>query len=94
MVTTSQELAANLALTGLSVEQVADDLDLAPDYVAGLIAMSGAQDPADVWLLRDYLEKAVLDAGATPQPFTVLTEPSRHLASRWFRLREAPRHVW
>lgn len=94
MVITSSELQANLSLCGLSVEQVAADLVLAPDYVRSLLALSGAQDPADVWLLRDYLEQAVVDSGGTPRPFTVLTEDSRHLARRWFRLREAPRHAW
>ena len=94
MTITRSELQANLALCGLGVDQVAADLDLTPDYVSALLALSGAQDPADVWLLRDYLEQAVLDSGGTPQPFTVLTEDSRKLAHRWFRLREAPRHAW
>lgn len=93
MITTSEELAANLTLTGLGIDQVADDLGLAPDDVTSLLAMTGGHDPADVWLLRDYLEQAVLDHGGTPRPFTVLTEDSRHLARRWFRLRPAPRHA-
>lgn len=94
MAITSSELQANLALCGLSLDEVAADLDLAPDDVSALVALSGTQDPVDVWLLRDYLEQAVVDSGGTPQPFTVLTQDSRQLARRWFHLRQAPRHAW
>ena len=47
----------------------------------------------DVWLLRDYVEQAVRDAGRRPVAYTVLTERSRLRARMWFRLQKAPPHV-
>ncbi|WSI67626.1 DUF2316 family protein [Streptomyces sp. NBC_01336] len=51
-------------------------------------------DPVDVWQLRDHLQQAVLDAGGTPVPYSVLSDRSRLRARPWFRLRSAPRHVF
>ena len=89
---TRDELAANLALTGLTLDQVAGDLGYAAQRLRDALAPRGSGDPADVWLLRDYLEQAVRDGGGEPAPFTVLTEPNRRLARQWFSLQEAPRH--
>lgn len=94
---TRAELAANLARTSLTPAEVAADLafDEARLDEARLDAALNATesgDPSDVWLLRDYLEHAVRDAGGEPVPFTVLTSQSRRMAERWFALRTAPRH--
>ena len=90
---TRDELAANLALSGLTRAEVAADLRLSPARLDSTVAVDDA-DPADVWLLRDYLEQAVRDAGRSPVPFTVLTPRSRRLARAWFTLRDAPRHAF
>jgi len=92
LVRTRTELAANLDLTGLTREQVAADLGYDATRLSAALEPDGSGDPVDVWQLRDYLDQAVRDAGATPVPFTVLTERSRVMAGTWFRLRPAPRH--
>ena len=94
---TRAELAAHLARTSLTPAEVAADLafDEARLDEARLDAAlnpTGSGDPSDVWLLRDYLEHAVRDAGGEPVPFTVLTTQSRRMAERWFVLRATPRH--
>ncbi|MFT4199355.1 DUF2316 family protein [Gordonia sp. (in: high G+C Gram-positive bacteria)] len=91
---TGDELRANMALSTLNVTQVADDLDWDVGRVADTLAMSGGQDPADVWELRDYLVQAIRDRGEKPVPFTVLTDQGRLQADRWFGLRQAPSHDW
>ncbi|MFT3662177.1 MAG: DUF2316 family protein [Gordonia sp. (in: high G+C Gram-positive bacteria)] len=87
---TRRELQQNLALTGLTVDDVAADLEMDTESVRELLAMAGRRAPAEVWLLRDYLEAAVTDTGGEPVPFTVLTEPSRRKAQRWFDLKPVP----
>ncbi len=91
---TSVELQHNLRLSGLTEAEVAADLGLTPDRLRAVLRMSALESPAEAWLLRDYLEQAVRDAGGEPVPFTVLTERSRRMAEFWFGLREAPRHVF
>ena len=87
---TCAELRANLALTGLADADVAAVLGFSAGQLAETLALGRASQPADVWLVRDYLEQRVLASGRTPVPFTVLTEQSRQLAAGWFRLRQAP----
>lgn len=89
---TRGELRENLELTGLSEDQVTADLQWPVQRLQAALHVGGHTDPVDVWELRDYLERAVLDAGASPVPFSTLTAENRALARRWFRLRTAPRH--
>ncbi|MEU3733861.1 DUF2316 family protein [Streptomyces sp. NPDC033538] len=91
---TSEEFAQNLALTGLAPHDVAADLAFTPERLRHTLDVDAASDPVDVWQLRDYLQQAVLDAGGTPVPYTVLNDRSRLKARLWFRLRSAPRHVF
>ncbi|WP_405009532.1 DUF2316 family protein [Kitasatospora sp. NBC_01539] len=88
---TSEELAQNLALSGLTPQQVAQDLHLTPRQLQAALDLDPAAGPVDVWYLRDHLEQAVRDAGREPVAHTVLTGEARLLATRWFPLREAPR---
>lgn len=87
---TSRELTANLHRTGLSAETVAETLGFTGDQLDRTLRVTAAADPADVWLLRDFLDRAVRDQGARPQPWTVLTDSARAAASRWFSLRTPP----
>lgn len=89
---TREELHANLARTGLAETAVAADLGWSAERLAAALTPGGAADAVDVWELRDYLEQAVRDTGATPVPFTVLTPGNKLRARMWFRLRKAPRH--
>jgi len=89
---TSEEHRANLALTGLTRDEVAADLGWAASRLDSALAPDGARDPVDSWELRDYLVRTVRDAGRAPVPFTVLTPANRLRARMWFGLRTAPRH--
>lgn len=88
--TTRDELHANLDLSGLSTEQLRDSLDFTDVQLQRALDADPATDPADVWLLRDFVEQVVRDRGLEPRHFTVLTEGSRGAANRWFGLRQAP----
>lgn len=80
---TARELRANLALSGLDEESLERTTGWTAERVAATLDVRGAA-PADVWRLRDVLERAVVAAGRTPVRFTVLTESSREAAREWY----------
>ncbi|WP_062385113.1 DUF2316 family protein [Demequina iriomotensis] len=88
---TGLELTANLERSGLSRATAAIDLGFSERRLAETLAVGPASDPVDVWLLRDYLDRAIREHGDEPAPWNVLTEAAHTQASRWFALREAPR---
>jgi hypothetical protein len=83
---TAAELDANLRLSGLTVDGLAARTGLPTDRVRAALAVDGGH-PVDVWVLRDALEDAVVEAGGTPQPYSTLTEANRASAERWFGYR-------
>lgn len=87
---TSEQLAANFERSGLTREQVCVDLEFSDDELDAALELRELVDPVDVWVLRDYLELAVRQAGAEPVEFTVLTEEARTEAYKWYILRDAP----
>jgi hypothetical protein len=87
---TSRELAANLDLAGLAPATVAASLGFSEDRLRETLAVSPASRPADVWLLRDFLDQVVRDRGGRPEPWTVLTDEARRAAETWFALRPPP----
>ncbi|HXD27520.1 MAG TPA: DUF2316 family protein [Arthrobacter sp.] len=87
---TSEQLTANLQLSGLNRQQVCEDLDFSEDELEAALELRELVDPVDVWVLRDYLELAVHQAGAEPEGYTVLTEEARTEAYKWYVLRDAP----
>lgn len=82
---TATEFTANLGLSGLTRQELQAATGLPQDRFEAALAVENA-DPSDVWLIRDTLEKAVQDAGATLVPFSVLTETMRGPAAAWFGL--------
>lgn len=84
---TARELADNLALTGLSQEQVRERTGLPPERFQSALDVSAVMDPADVWLVRDTIEDAVREAGRTPLPYSRLTDGMRRAAAMWFGYR-------
>ncbi|MET9257397.1 DUF2316 family protein [Streptomyces sp. NPDC048182] len=84
---TSEELRANLALSGLTEREAAAALGFDPVRRRRTLDVAGGADPADVWQLRDLLDRAVRDAGREPVPWTVLTDRARARARGWFGLR-------
>ncbi|MFT4211921.1 MAG: DUF2316 family protein [Microbacterium sp.] len=87
---TRAELQRAFELVGRDADAVAADLDVTPDRLRRTVAVDDA-DPADVWLLRDYLVQAAADLDRGPVVFTVLTDAARAQADAWFDLRRAPR---
>ncbi|MEJ3405744.1 DUF2316 family protein [Rathayibacter sp. YIM 133350] len=90
---TSNELRANLELSGLTVDEVMADVQFTPHRLERSLSVAEESDPVDVWELRDYLDRVILDAGGRPAPYTVLTAGSRLRARMWFSLRTPPRHA-
>jgi hypothetical protein len=87
---TSQELYANLELSGLTAETVRADLHFTEHQLDETLELGPDSRPNDVWQLRDYLEQTILARGASPVPFTVLTEPMRASANAWFGVEDGP----
>lgn len=85
---TARELADNLALTGLSQEQVRERTGLPPERFQSALDVSAVMDPADVWLVRDTIEDAVREEGKTPLPYSKLTDSMRRAAAAWFGYRQ------
>ncbi|ROS79123.1 DUF2316 family protein [Cellulomonas sp. PhB143] len=69
---TSRELRANLALSGLSADDLAGDLGLAVSEVEETLDVGPASERERVWLLREYLDQKVCAQGRDPLPYTVL----------------------
>lgn len=88
------EFAANLRRSGLRVDEVEHDLGFTSRRLRAALRLKMPTTGADIWLVRDYLEQAVLDSGGDPVEYTVLTESSRALARNWFTLVPAPRHAF
>lgn len=84
---TAKELAANVALAGLSEEALAARAGLDLSRYRAALTVDGAEHPADVWRVRDTVEDAVLGAGRTPVPYSKLTDGARSSAERWFGYR-------
>jgi hypothetical protein len=81
---TAAELAANLELSGLTEASLHRALGVTDEQIEAALDASG--DPVDVWLVRDYLDRIILDRGATPLPYSVLTPAARASAEKWFAL--------
>lgn len=60
------------------------DLGLTPDELAVVLDLGDGVDPANTWLLRDYLGAKIREAGRTPRAYITLTEDRRADADRWF----------
>jgi hypothetical protein len=81
---TSTELQTNLALSGLTPATVERELGLTHEQFEDVLHVSMHAKPHEVWLLRDFLDLAVREAGHEPAPYSVLTPEMREAARRWF----------
>ncbi|GAB2673079.1 hypothetical protein GCM10027169_38630 [Gordonia jinhuaensis] len=86
---TSDELGANLVISGLTTEELRQRLGFTTGQLDAAMA-ARTSDPAEVWLVRDYLESVIARRGATPFPYSVLTEDARRMAQIWFDLATPP----
>ncbi|MDJ0396442.1 DUF2316 family protein [Rhodococcus sp. G-MC3] len=82
---TRDELHANLALTLLSPATIAAELGISEQRVVAALAVAGSR-PEDIWLVRDYLDYSIRAGGATPHPYSSLSEDMRAAAQTWFPL--------
>ncbi len=85
---TAEEFAQNLARSGLSEARLMERCQLPPHRFDAALAVGPDADPVDVWRIRDTLETAVVEAGAAPVGYSVLTERMRAAAGIWFGVRD------
>ena len=69
---TRLELKKNYEISGLALEAVQDDLDFTSTGLTHAFELTLGHDPTNVWKLRDYLEKKILEQGKEIYPFSVL----------------------
>ncbi len=69
---TSFELKENMKISGLSQMEIQFDLSIDEKTFISCINMHEVQDPANVWRIKDYLEKKIKQQGKTPYPYSKL----------------------
>lgn len=69
---TKKEFQQNLALSGLSIEQIAADLKTTPIVIQQLLVLQ-ARHIEDPWVLKNYLEAQIRAQGQQPIPFSALS---------------------
>ncbi len=79
MLQTSDELKRNLEISGLSDAEVRAALGFTQQRYERSLTLSSVHDPTDVWRLRDYLEKRILEQGRRPHPYSKL------ISNIWYR---------
>ncbi len=67
------EMTKNFELSGLSPETIQADLGFNSQEFKNALEVLPRYSPTNVWKLRDYLEKKILEQGKNPVPFSVLT---------------------
>ncbi len=77
---TKKELKENFEKSGLTIKQVARDLDTSEEYIEQLFQLH-PQSYNHTWILRNYLYEKVREAGKTPTEFTALKGSCRNY---WF----------
>lgn len=87
---TSAELKQNAERSSLPARVIQKALGFSEARLEAALHVSPSCDPVDVWVLRDFLDEAVVHTGAQPASYSVLTDEARADAQRWFDLREAP----
>ncbi|WP_036063824.1 DUF2316 family protein [Listeria fleischmannii] len=69
---TIQELNANLVKSGLTKEQIAQDLKTNIEKINRILSLSqhSLEDP---WILKEYLDEKIKEQGDVPIPFSALS---------------------
>jgi len=68
---TKQEFQDNLNLSGLSLEEIAKDLASQPQVISDVLNLN-TRYIENPWILKNYLERKIIEQGKTPIPFTAL----------------------
>lgn len=90
---TASELAQHCHASGLSRDEMLKRTGRSEQDCDAAFAVDDVMNPAHVWLLRDILEDACRDRGASVTPFSVLTEDKRDAAWHWCGYRKES-SVW
>lgn len=77
---TKRELRENFEKSGLTLQQIASDLDTSAEYVEQLLHLK-PKNHNHTWILRNYLYEKVKAAGKIPAEFTALRGSCRNY---WF----------
>ncbi|TLG71807.1 DUF2316 family protein [Culicoidibacter larvae] len=71
---TSRELQINLEISGLSLAELEAVLGIKQTELEAIIEMTDIVSPTNVWRVRDYLEKVILEQGKQPHPYSALKQ--------------------
>jgi len=69
---TSEELISNFELSGLSNDEVQQDLGFTAAQLDETLRVGPGSSRQDVWRLRDYVDRKVLETGEQPFPYSLL----------------------
>ncbi len=69
---TSSELIKNYEISGLTKEIIQTNLGFSESRLENTFQVKGVEDPTDVWILKDYLEEAIIEQGKKPYPYSKL----------------------
>ena len=69
---TRLELKKNYEISELALETLRNDLNFTSTELTNAFELIPGHDPTNVWKLRDYLEKKVLEQGKKVYPFSIL----------------------
>lgn len=86
----ADELRAALDESEITEPQLLKSLGWSDDQLSSVLDMADDMDPADGWLLRDFLVQVARDFGNPVPHFSVLTHAARIKAAGWFRLKPVP----
>ena len=68
---TIQEFAENLQISGMTVAEVATELNVSPQKIEKIMHLE-QHTLEDAWILRNYLLEKIAAQAATPRTFTAL----------------------
>ena len=77
---TARELQENFKRLDMDLETVLPDLRLSENELKRILTMNHP-NPANVWMVRDYLEDKLNERGIEIYPFSRLAD---HAANRWY----------
>ena len=69
---TRLELKKNYEISELTFEIIQSDLNFTSAELTHAFELTQGHDPTNVWKLRDYLEKKILERGKVFYPFSIL----------------------
>ncbi|KGL46006.1 hypothetical protein BMT55_12155 [Listeria newyorkensis] len=71
MKNTIHEFQQNFVLSGLTIEQIATELQTSPEKIHRILQLE-QKSIEDPWILKEFLEQHILKSGKMPVPFSAL----------------------